>query len=544
MGPEIPILIACLVGLIGVFGIVMALVAKGAVIREEELVAHGIKRIHATTVNIQARPESSLHWFATEALKVDSHFGDCVLTVWEGWLVGRLPTLGELHTLAARRERRRVSARICSGITGLLVVSGIAGTLLCIHPILGSFSVIATPDGAVDSAARAGSAMTMIQSLRNAFLPSLAALFTTLFVSGFRSAYVHSASRLAWKLDQLAINVLFPMFRPRTFAEELVQVQADLKSVAAAIQTRDKQLEIVTKALTASATALVQASPTLELAAKTLASSAETSALNAKQIIAGLNLYFNSDSVLVKKLGDIEGLSETDRKSADSLKRAAEKLTLTAKISAEQLREAEVKCREAIDQIPEAMDDALAKTKASIVEAGQIIVAETGATVSKLVERASATLESAVRSVPISVAEEWKKGGDAVAAACASAAVAATTELTNQSVQAANNIHAEIAPISRTADEIRTANTELREHVVQTLDGSTQELKDSTQAALGRIEASIVESAASLDRTQASVRTSTIVAKELLTRVESLRDAPQSFTDRLFGMFRGKDGDQ
>jgi hypothetical protein len=330
MYPETPILISCLVGFVGVLGFVAAMVAASGVKNEREILEKGILRLRDNVPDVIGGQTGVSEWFAAAGLPVDSHFGDCLKSVWGGWRAGRIPRLAELHTLSVRRERRRLPARFAAGVIGLLVVSGIAGTLFCIHPILDEFKIAPNSDGTVDAAKGAESASKMIKDLGSAFYPSLTALIATVVVATcFGGHYSRGASSLAWELDRLAIDELFPMFRLRTLGDELSAVGNKLSALIEGMNRRDEQFGELVKRLLAASSDLIAAGPSWIGAAKAVSKSAEGLTVETRAMLKGLATHLGVESPVVLAMASIEPLARDSNKAAGHFRQASETL-LTA----------------------------------------------------------------------------------------------------------------------------------------------------------------------------------------------------------------------
>lgn len=275
---QFAVLISCAISLVGMIGIACALVAVGGVLKELKI----LERVKGLLEGSESRSHlhsetSSSNWLKENGIEADSHVKDQLETVWSGWRAQRIPTLGELHVLALRRERSRSSARTSGGIAASLLICGIAGTLLAVHPILSKFTIKSALDGSVQEATRsAENVMAMVHGLGTAFWPSLAAMVSTLAVVFFRGLYVNKANQLARALDRFACDDLFPMFRLPTLGEQLHEVKKEMSDLVLKIDERDKAFATAVGAMKQIVEGMHESAPVLAKAAHNLANASET----------------------------------------------------------------------------------------------------------------------------------------------------------------------------------------------------------------------------------------------------------------------------
>lgn len=277
----LPTSLSIVVGVIGLVGIVAAWLAYKGIDAERDALRRG-------SLGLEDVPDSDEKfdyrgWLKERRLD-DSHFGDHVRAAADARRSGRAISLQELHQVSARREARRRSARVSGGIAGLLLVCGIAGTLLCIKPVLGDFNI--TPDQkngetqqankespAVDNAkggqASSGpggisNAKNLINDLSRAFLPSLWALVLTVIVAMVRGLYTHNRGTLAGELDQLDLEYLFVRFPPPSLSRELDGVRAQLADLTAQMLASQRNLDGFVQRLTNAAQGFQNNAPPLQ----------------------------------------------------------------------------------------------------------------------------------------------------------------------------------------------------------------------------------------------------------------------------------------
>lgn len=223
-------------------------------------------------------------WLSKQPIEPDSHFGDYTRAVWGGWLHGRIPSLDELRSMSRRRELSSLANGISKGVVALLLIVGIAGTLLAIKPILGGFEISVSAMGETEDAALSAEKVTlMIHRLGTSFLPSLIALVATVLVSVTRGLYLQRSSRLSHDLDMFALEELFPRFRAPSITQDFQEIHVGFIRLSDQMQRRDdrfgesvERLAEVVAGLEKVAPALRDATKKLQSAKKEFISSANT----------------------------------------------------------------------------------------------------------------------------------------------------------------------------------------------------------------------------------------------------------------------------
>jgi hypothetical protein len=319
---QLPILISWVIAAIGVIGIASALIAAEGVSKEFKILDRAKGFLEETESRNHLRGENStFKWLEGKGVDADSHVGDQLETVWSGWRAQRIPTLGELHVLASRRERSRGSARISGGIAGSLLICGIAGTLWAVHPILSGFKIGIGADGTVQEASRsAEDVMAMVHGLSTAFWPSLTALVSTLVVMVSRGVYAHKANQLARVLDRFACDELFPMFRLPTFGEQMDEVKKEMSDLAHKIDARDKAFTTAVGTMKQIVEGINESAPALAKAAENLAKAAARLSSGTNSINDGLERQLGKQSALVVSLNSVGEMVENGRLAASELK--------------------------------------------------------------------------------------------------------------------------------------------------------------------------------------------------------------------------------
>lgn len=389
MHPETPILLACLVGLIGVLGLVAAMTAANGVRDERKTLEKGIARFRASVPSINGGQLEISKWFNTEGLPENSHFGDCLKSVWSGRCAGRIPTLAELHNLAVRRERRRHPARLATGIIGLLVVSGIAGTLLSIHPILKKFETDtkANKDGTVEASIRTENAKEMIRGLGSAFYPSLTALIFTVIVASYRGGhYVRIASDLAWELDRFVIDELFPTFKLPALAEELRIVGDRLSTLIDGMTSRDAQFGVLVGSLAAFSKDLIAAGPSWKKAADAITKAADGLTVDARAVLKGLTAHLGSESPVVRALVSIESLGQDSKDAAGQFREASNTLANASDALTGMVNRTTAQVDQVVSTIPGRIEQGFAAGSKEIIETARMAAGETAEAIAKVGE--------------------------------------------------------------------------------------------------------------------------------------------------------------
>jgi methyl-accepting chemotaxis protein len=344
-----PDVIAAVIGLIAVIGCICSLRARQQIrleFRYLEILGAGIRSPEAWSKLGKDRP--SRDWLRSIGVPLDSHAADALIAVRGGWTGGRLPTLGELHAMAARRERGRGVVRIASGIAATLLIFGIAGTLLGIHPLLTGFRIGIAADGTVQEAsASANNVMSLVSGLGRAFLPSLIALFGTLSVVVFRGAYVHQTHAFSRTLDHFSADELLPAFHVATQEEVMATMRERLSVLAEQMEKRDDRFGKAVAQLIEFTQSLEGTTPELHRSIQAVSNAAGDLASNVDSVTAALERNFGQDSPVFGALAHLAQSSEEARRASTELLDSTELLkTKTDSITghlgqtAEQLAEA------------------------------------------------------------------------------------------------------------------------------------------------------------------------------------------------------------
>lgn len=278
-------------------------------------------------------------WLRTKGIKSDSHLGDFIRTSWSAWLGGRPASLTELHMLVARRERKYKLTRLSAGISALLLVFGIVGTLFSIKPVLANFkfqvaqdssSLVAgmnDQDSGQDEVEKDAASVeantelvnTLIHNLGNAFWPSLAALLGTILVVSCRGMYSSSLHDFTLELDRFAVDTLIPRYRVPSLSEQYQEVKVTLASVATNLLQREGRFHEVVGKLENLVAGISPALTGLEAAAAANKAASESLTSEASSITEGLIKHFGEKSPLHQALLSFEDNLEKTEESLSNL---------------------------------------------------------------------------------------------------------------------------------------------------------------------------------------------------------------------------------
>jgi hypothetical protein len=276
-------------------------------------------------------------WLRENRIKPDSHLGDFIRTCWSAWLGGRPASLTELHVLVARRERGHSSTRLSAGISALLLVFGIVGTLSSIKPVLHEFKFQIEaeppkgmagdkpellgggnqadeeqelPKDAASVAANTELVNNLIHKLGNAFWPSLLALIGTIAVVSCRGLYSLSLNKFALELDRFAVDTLIPRYRVPSLSEQYQEVKATLASVTESLLQREGRFHEAVEQLENLVTGISPALSGLNAAATTSKEASDKLASGAESIAEGLNRHLGEKSSIHRAISGFESIFE------------------------------------------------------------------------------------------------------------------------------------------------------------------------------------------------------------------------------------------
>ena len=284
----VPLWASIVAGVISVFGCSAALYSAFRVDNESKDVKKAASFFAAEEnwEGSKATNETDLvEWLQKRCkIKIDSCLSDLVRACWAAWLGGRSVSLTELHVLVSRRERTKVASRFSGGIAGLLLVVGIAGTLISVKPLLEAFEFKVTEAGESQGVAESTELVNnLVNDLGSAFLPSLVALVGTILVISVRGYYFHRLNSFILQLDKLAIGILIPKYRPRSISEEYSATNSALIKLAETVQDREEKfkgvvekLDLLVKGIEPALVSLKDANKQTLESSKVLSSSSES----------------------------------------------------------------------------------------------------------------------------------------------------------------------------------------------------------------------------------------------------------------------------
>lgn len=260
-------------------------------------------------------------WLRTRGIGLDSCIADSIRACWSAWLGGRATSLTELHVLVARRERARGSARLSAGIAGLLLVVGIVGTLSSVHPILKAFQFQVSASGELEEVAKSTELVNaLVNSLGDAFWPSLIALGGTVFVVFFRGCYALSLHQFTLELDRFAISSLIPRFRPTSISEEYSDVKRVFSDLAVSISSREKGFDTVVTQLQNLVAGIAPSVKALKANVEKSDEAAKRLSSRSQSIADGITRTLGSSSPIYKAISGFEGVFDRTAQAIDSLK--------------------------------------------------------------------------------------------------------------------------------------------------------------------------------------------------------------------------------
>lgn len=483
-----PIVATSIVVLIALFGAVCGLIAGAGIVREQRMLKRGVDSLR----DVPAGPAASFdyrRWVKERPDLVDTHFADHLLSAWAAAKAGRAVSLHELHEVSARREARRRSARLSGGITGLLLVCGIAGTLFAIKPILGGFN-ISSHDTEL-------TATKMIRDLGQAFWPSLAALIGTIVVVFLRGVYAHRRGTLAGELDQLDLEELFPRFPPPSISREFDEVRAGLGELVTTMIASQRSFDDFVTRLTGAARGFRADAPPLQDAATRFVTAAETLSPKFDALLAALPAHFGPDAPLGARLGSLDMLAQQVNATAQEMKQ-------NGSIMTEHLETAHRILQQTASDLPGQIKDGcvsastiLRVTTVNAVTAACADTARSMDAAAAPVRDAAAALHAADQALRADVAATIDVLARDVAARSLATenAIGATNKALREDIDATNktlrddigatnkNLRDDIGATNKTLrDDIGATNKTLRDDIGKTLDTLTLDMREHTEA--------------------------------------------------------------
>lgn len=535
-----PVIVAFLVGAIGLIGFVAAVFAAASIYRELGALRRGRESLRDLLP-----PQDPMFdyraWLGERGpAMADSHFADHLLAAADAARSGRAITLNELHEVSARREARRLSARLSGGVAALLLILGILGTLWAIKPLLGGFALDADAAGIIQAAKNAELATRLIRDLSQAFLPSLVALGLTVLVAFVRGFYAHGRGGLAGELDRLDLEDLFPRFPPPSVSRELDAIRAQLGDLVARMLASQHDLDQFVSRLSDAAAGFHGDAPPLTAASIRLADAADQLIPRLDRVTSGLDGHLGPGSPLVGKLDALADLAADVRSTAQGFEAAGRLLEQDLAASHRLLQGAldelpgrlEAACHAAGSALADATSNALATACSAAVarldqaaapmrEAAQQVAAENQrlrADLKQAVEDTHRTLRTDVTAALDAVRRDLETGLDAMKQDFRQALAGTVTDITKlhgQAVGAIGQLAATLAAMEQLQRQLDQALAQAAEGRQQ-LDGFTGGL----QSASAGLEALRRQVAAAVDSLHGSQGQATDVCRHLAAVAE------------------------
>ncbi|MFB1487693.1 MULTISPECIES: hypothetical protein [unclassified Thiocapsa] len=386
----LPISISLGVGAIGVFGFVAALVANRGIEDERDAVRRG--RNALGDLPVDGTPSSEYRQWLKEQRLDDFHFGDHLRAAVDSRSSGRAITLNEFHQISARREARRRSAILSGGITGLLLVCGIAGTLWCIKPVLSEFNVSASPDASVSGPDNRRRADNLIHGLSHAFWPSLVALILTVVVAFARGFYTHNKGMLAGELDQLDMEDLFRRFPPPSLARELNGIRSQLAELSAQMLASQSNFDRFVQKLSDAAAGFKTDAPLLQGASADFVKSVDQ--LNPKLDVLGTTIadHLGAASPIVARFDGLQAVASEVSKTSGQMK-------VIGTVLSKHVAESHQLLKTTVDTLPTQLAAACESASTIIAEAASQALAAACADAVARLDSAAEPLRQAAHSI-------------------------------------------------------------------------------------------------------------------------------------------------
>jgi uncharacterized protein YoxC len=327
-----PILYLIFAVVVAAGGCGAALIAHRGVKRDQE----ALRVARASLVSSEAwqggycQTEHELNeWLSRHSIDPTSGIGGIIRACWAAWWGGRAASTSEIHAFVGRRERHKVSPKLSAGIAALLLVVGIVGTLMSVHPILSDFqfrtSTAAGEDPGNDSAPLVNVAEStervnaLMNNLARAFYPSLAALFGTIAVVSFRGLYSHGLHQYIHDLDDFVTGALLPAYRPRSISEEYSEVRESFAQLAKNIAQREEKFDKVIAELSKFVDSVGPTLKGLDTGISRMTTAADNLAAKSNSIATTLTRTLGKKSPLYAAVNGFEGIFATTNDRLDKL---------------------------------------------------------------------------------------------------------------------------------------------------------------------------------------------------------------------------------
>lgn len=366
-GP-LPIVISLAVGLIGLIGVASALVAVKGIGDERRKLERGWDALRDLPVG----QSSDYRQWLNERQLNNTHFADHLLAAFDAANSGRSVSLYELQEVSARREARRGAGRLAGGVTGMLLVCGIAGTLFCIKAILGNFNINANPDGIFEAAESAQMATQLMQELSQGFLPSLVALVLTVFVALLRGIYINKRGVIAGELDHFDLEELFSRFPAPSISRDLEEVRTKLDALVTNMLTSQGNFDAFLSRLSDLVRSFRENGPSLKTASEFFGKATDKLVPKIDNLVSALEIHLGEDAPLCKQLESLDALAQQVSETTNEMKDIRTMMTGQLQSNYEILEKTVHACTEAAKALDAAVKP-LSNAASSIHSADQSI---------------------------------------------------------------------------------------------------------------------------------------------------------------------------
>jgi ABC-type transporter Mla subunit MlaD len=414
--------IAFFIGALAFAGVVSSIIATHSVDNEDAQLKLLSDSMMEPTTWVHVFEMPAVDWLKKTGILAESHAADQLKAIRGCWGCGMLPSLGELHSLFARRERSRKSVRFANGLAASLLIIGIAGTLLGIHPLLTKFSINPTAEGTIDTSKNAQQVMDLVAGLGKAFLPSLIALFGTICIVIFRGFYVRAAQKLESRIDGFIVESLFPAFKPKSQEEVMGGVKQGIASLTGRIEARDNLFSNAVTEFGKIVESLKSVAVELNQTARLVSTAADNLGTNSESVSSALDRNFGESSVILKAVQIVSDyaseagrqynrLSDSSEELRNSVMQQSELLTAAAEDIKKATASASRKMASSADKLAEAAKSLPHELQEKFEEASKANTTASQAIVSSILktsEDAKKSAEATAKEVSASVLRAGK----------------------------------------------------------------------------------------------------------------------------------------
>ena len=396
-----PLLLAFGVSVLGIVGMIAGLKAIAGVNQELTQVGKFTDALRVDLLEHVSSPDFEINnWIKENGFLRDSHLGDQLIAVYTGWRGYRPVALGELHNLSSRRERSRFPARLAGGIAATLLICGIGGTLMAVHPILQAFRVVVDSNGTVQAASQsAGDVQAMIHGLGRAFYPSLAALICTVLVVSIRGVYVQKAMRLGRELDSLAFEYFLLKFSPSTLSDNFAELSGKLSAVADKMSERDAAFAETAESLAKSIEQIELLGPVVQKAGEDASNASSRLARDTNNVVSAFAKHLAENSPLFNAVGQLKESISTMDLSMNQLTGVAQNLKVSNQDTGEMIANFATALKEAIDGVPKVIRVASENGAREIGSASAALSSRAKETTDALIERLGKLLDATTKKI-------------------------------------------------------------------------------------------------------------------------------------------------